>query len=126
MMRNRSTRCCSHKTCVLCETCDADSRTETKSGEDTGERSSTDLVREDNLNVARAGHVSVDATVSTVRAAASMLGLVDLNVVDVKVLSVERLHLGVALRVGEEILEMPHRLLREAARSMVIMILAEV
>ena len=55
-----------------------------------------------------------------------MLGLVDLNVVDVKVLSVERLHLGVALRVGEEILEMPHRLLREAARSMVIMILAEV
>ena len=76
--------------------------------------------------MAWAGHVRVDTTVGTVRAAASVLRLVDLNVVDVKILGVERLHLSVALGIGQKILQMPNGLLREAARAMVIVILAEV
>jgi hypothetical protein len=54
------------------------------------------------LNVARVGHVRVDATVSAVCAAALLGGLVDLDVLDNQVASVETLGIGVGLGVLEQ------------------------
>ena len=86
----------------------------------------TYLVGEDDLDMARAGHVRVDATVSTVSATAAVLGLVDLNVMNVEIFGVERLHLSIALRIGEKILQVPDGLLRKATGTVVIVILAQV
>jgi hypothetical protein len=55
------------------------------------------------LNVARAGHIRVDATVGTVCAAALLGCLVDLDVLDDEVGGVEALGVGVGFGVVEEI-----------------------
>jgi hypothetical protein len=46
--------------------------------------------------------------------------------VDVQVVGLERLYLSIALRVGEQILRVPHRLLGESARTVIIVVLAHV
>lgn len=79
----------------------------------------THLLRKDNLDVARVGHVSVDATVGTVRPTAALLRLVDLDVGHVEVLGVERLHLSVALSVGQDVQKVFHRLLGVPGQNIV-------
>lgn len=54
---------------------------------------------EDELDVARVGHVGVDTTVGTVGSSAALGGLVDLNVLDDEVAGVEALGVGVGLSV---------------------------
>ena len=65
--------------------------------------------------MARVGHVSVDTTVRTVGPATALLCLVDLDVLNNKALGVERLALGIALSVGEDVQKVFHGLLREPA-----------
>jgi hypothetical protein len=57
---------------------------------------------EDELDVAGVGHIGVDTTVGAVCAAALLGGLVDLDVLDDQVASVETLGIGVGLGVLEE------------------------
>jgi len=57
---------------------------------------------EDELDVGGVGHVRVDTTVSTVSAPSLLGSLVDLDVLDDQVLSVETLGVGVGLGVLEE------------------------
>merc|ERR1719454_2161299 len=61
------------------------------------------LLGEDDLDVARRAHVRVDATVSTVCAAALLLRTVDLDVRDEELVHVERLELSVGLSVEQEV-----------------------
>ncbi len=84
----------------------------------------TDLLDKDDLHVARGRHVGVDATVGTVSAAAAPLCLVDLHVLNDEVVGVQRLDIGVALSVLQEVQQMLDGLLREPARTVVLVVLA--
>eukprot|EP01084_Bolivina_argentea_P079530 144258_1 len=79
---------------------------------------------QDELDVAGAGHVRANATVSTVGAAAHDGGTVDLDVRDEEVLDLEALDLGVRLGVGEEVEHVTARLLGPAARDGILVKLA--
>merc|ERR1712032_2641 len=63
------------------------------------------LLGQGEFHVARAAHVGVDSTVGSVGPPSSLLGLVDLDVRNVKVVDVQALDLGVALGVAQQVQE---------------------
>mmetsp|Transcript_42921 Transcript_42921/g.100604 ORF Transcript_42921/g.100604 Transcript_42921/m.100604 type:complete len:222 (+) Transcript_42921:251-916(+) len=73
------------------------------------------LLAEDQLDVARARHVRVGATVRTVRPPALLLRTIHLDVEDFEVLRVEALHLRIALGVLQQVQQELAALLRPAA-----------
>mmetsp|Transcript_106146 Transcript_106146/g.265856 ORF Transcript_106146/g.265856 Transcript_106146/m.265856 type:complete len:218 (-) Transcript_106146:7-660(-) len=73
------------------------------------------LLRQDDLHMAGAVHVGVDATVRAVRAPAPLLSLAHTDVSDCQVLGIQILELGIALSIGEKAQDDLGRLHRPAA-----------
>ena len=80
------------------------------------------LLSEDEFNVARRRHVSVDTTVGTVGAATELRGSVDLNVVDVESLNIEALNLSVGFSVLQQVQQVAARLLGPATVDVLVLL----
>lgn len=61
------------------------------------------LLWQDQLNVARWGHIRIDASMSTVGAAPLLLGLVHLDVWNIEVVHIQAFHISVTLSILQQI-----------------------